>query len=342
EGIDYTYDPSGRVSTIVAWQEEHNGRKEVLASYGYLYDNAGRRNWEVREDGTLYHYTYDGAGRLDSAYYPFEDANATDMLGRQIPDEAIRWSMSRDGETWKPYEVEEEGCCRVPETPGALYLLGTIEETAGRTRDERFTFEVTEEYTPVRFDIGPELSGPVEEHPDGKTYGFTTDHSDRAGSFTAKTIIPRFRRRPIVITTEETFVALKQGEAFRYVSGNGRYKVILRLGPIGPIRHHTVAIEDREINIPRAFWGLDIFTVTTEIEVTDGILEIRGTRGLTIMSLEVHRLTGEDPPVEETVERQENTVIILHPRECGWRGGSLWEDLEAWINNDTPNGKWDW
>jgi hypothetical protein len=270
------------------------------------------------------------------------DANATDMLGRQIPDEAIRWSMSRDGETWKPYEVEEEGHYRVPETPGVLYLLGTIEETAGRTREERFTFEVTEEYTPVSFDIGPELSGPAAEHPDGKTYGFTTDHSNRAGTFTAKTILPRFRRRPIVITTEETFVALKQGEAFRYASGNGRYKVILRLGPIGPIRHHTVAVEDREINIPRAFRGLDIFTVTTEIEVTDGILEIRGTRGLTIMSLEVHRLTGEDPPVEETVERQKNTIIILHPWECGWRGGSQWQDLEAWIDNDTPNGKWDW
>jgi hypothetical protein len=166
----------------------------------------------------------------------------------------------------------------------------------------------------------------------GKLFGFSSDHTEREGSF--RVIVPG---DPAHGTwpwpKQETFISLAYGESFRMWVGNGRVKVELDIGPVsGPSAE--VRINGRRIGIPASFVER-VVKVTGEAVSPTGVLTITGSADLPLMDVTVTQLSAGDPNIADSATNQ-NLQVMWHiwgwgcgdwNREpAGWR----WNRWDAW------------
>lgn len=115
-GTDYTYDKTGKIKTLVNWEKkvkENKGsdkgkkkghaeltsvtvEKEVLQSYGYIYDKRGKLTYRVEGNSNITAYSYDNAGRLKEVHYPFSDKKK-EASEKELEDAGLTAAKVKEG-----------------------------------------------------------------------------------------------------------------------------------------------------------------------------------------------------------------------------------------------------
>ena len=78
------YDAAGRIKGIINMEERGWGWCRRLKSYGYIYDKAGERIYQVEGDGGITAYKYDMLGRVKEVEYPWSSGKKVEDFKERL------------------------------------------------------------------------------------------------------------------------------------------------------------------------------------------------------------------------------------------------------------------
>lgn len=227
---------------------------------------------------------------------------AYDVSGTEVPPWKVDWAHGRDGEDWSP--VAWEGLLRAPDDPGPYRLRAAFPEAPGRLHEETFRFDVGGRAEPVRVLFGGSGGGERSlgekfgERTTGMIHGFTCDHRSRGIVF--RLLQPGAERM-------QSAILLAAGERFRFLTGTGRLRASLRIGPVEDGHAAEVRCQGKVFRVP-AGPGDRMALISFETEADSGILEILGSPDLPLAELVLERILPGSPEASEET-RVENVEI---------------------------------
>ena len=219
----------------------------------------------------------------------------------------VNWRQRVGEGAWQDV-VLRDGVLELPEALGAYSLEARWSEGGERERSRvwRFVLGTSPDTVKVLFGTGSgEVSrGEAEaERESGRIYGFSAEHGDRLRSYSTAQR-GEWGWEP---GQSGTYIALGSGQAFRMHVGVGRRKVRVVVG--------TLEGAETELRIGGKTFILSseeersLYEIVTEIDVTDGLLRLRGSPGLPLLEWEVEELTTRAPTTPETVRRLPGVLL---------------------------------
>ena len=252
----------------------------------------------------------------------------TDITGEELPPESVSWLISADAVTWAvapvtaPASPAEAPVLTVPAQEGEFFLKGVWAESGTRVRERVYRFTSEANPSPFTLAFGEESEGDegsggevFGERESGKFYGFSSDHRERVQEFIVM-------RRPAYgywgSIERESAVSLAAGEAFLVRSGNGRYRVTVQLGPVTERGSYELIANGSALDFTKRYSGAELYTVETEVTVTDGLLRITGTEDLPLVSMTLTPLSEDAPAGEPAVKVNDRLLVIQLPAKHSW------------------------